>query len=139
MMIRINGRKIRVNGVIYFFNIFHLKGSIYGYSKPRMKKDDLDETFIGKILNNVRKLHSRNKHIHYQIRTPPRSAPHPRRSLMYKPFVVIDDDIFFKLRARGVPILTSYFLSDFTNRNRLYTRLQFLEKDRAIYMLKNLY
>ena len=99
-------------------------------------EDESTDSYIDRILKGVSRLHTRQPTTQNQ-RIPPRSHPHPRRSIMYKEFHM-DTKCFFKLRAQGVPILTSYFLSDYTNRNRLQTRLTYLENDSALYVLKNL-
>ena len=99
-------------------------------------EDESTDSFIDKILKGVSRLHTRQP-ITINQRKPPRSYPHPRRSVMYKQFHM-DSNYFFKFRAQGVPILTAYFLSDYTNRHRLYARLTYLENDSALSVLKNL-
>ena len=98
-------------------------------------EDESTDSYIDRILKGITRLHTRQPT--QKQRIPPRSHPHPRKSIMYKPFHM-DSNYFFKLRAQGVPILTAYFLSDYTNRNRLHTRLTYLQNDSALDVLKNL-
>jgi|SaaInlV_125m_DNA_1040241.scaffolds.fasta_scaffold03207_12 hypothetical protein len=99
-------------------------------------EDESPDSFIDKILKSVSRLHTRQP-ITQKQRKPPRFHPHPRRSVIYKPFH-IDSNYFFKFRAQGVPILTSYFLSDDTNRHRLHASLTYLENNSALSVLKKL-
>jgi hypothetical protein len=65
---------------------------------------------------------------------------HPRRKQLYKPFIV-KSSTFFKLKANGVPVLTSYFLCDTNNMIQLYKQIEqqnSFKKNNALYILKNI-
>ena len=94
-----------------------------------------DVTIVDKIINAKSKT--------YCMRDKGRASTfpedyHPRRKMMYKPWAC-SSDTFFKLRSRGLPVLTAYFLCETTNNVRTYRSISCSEtllKDEAANTLK---
>ena len=81
---------------------------------------DEQDSFITQIINKINAVPDGTQQTRHKS-FPEES--HPRRKQLYRPFIV-NSDTFFKLKANGVPVLTSYFLSESSNMNRLHTQMK---------------
>lgn len=95
---------------------------------------------LEQILDTVNTLDEK-KECTSKIRKPFPEEYHQRRHHIYTAFHP-NIDTFFMLRANGVPIITSYFMSEPSNVTRVHRQLQRLssndEKKNALTLLKNI-
>ncbi len=103
-------------------------------------EDTESESLVGRILYKISVLHQKEVPTSkYTKKTFPDKF-HPRRHKLYRPFVV-DNDMFFRLRSHGVPILTAYFMSESNNMCSMHKQIQeknSLERDDALSIIKNI-
>lgn len=99
-----------------------------------------EESVVGRILDKMNVLHKKETNTKKYFRKSFPEEFHPRRHQLYRSFTP-NNDMFFKLRSQGVPILTSYFLCDPGNVTRLHRQLQekyCLEREYALSLIKNI-
>ena len=100
-----------------------------------------EEWLVGRILDEMSELHNKeDKSIKkYSKKSFPEEF-HPRRHQLYRSFTP-NNEMFFKLRSQGVPVLTAYFLCEPGNVTRLHRQLQekdCLEREDALSLIKNI-
>lgn len=97
-----------------------------------------EESVAGRIIDKM--LHKKDVSIK---KYPQKLFPeefHPRRHQLYISFTP-NNEMFFKLRSQGVPVLTAYFLCDPGNFTRLHSQLhekKCLERECALSLIKNI-
>jgi len=102
-----------------------------------------EQTVVGRILdkmNELHELHNKETNIKRYLRKSFPEEFHPRRHQLYRSFTP-NNDMFFKLRSQGVPVLTAYFLCDPGNVTRLHRQLEekeCLEREDALSLIKNI-
>lgn len=99
-----------------------------------------EKSVVGRIIDKMNGLHKKAVYIRKYIHKTFPEEFHPRRHQLYRSFTP-NNEMFFKLRAQGVPVLTAYFLSDTGNVTRLHRKLQekeCLESDDALLLIKNI-
>lgn len=99
-----------------------------------------EEPVVGKILDQMSGLHKNGLNIpKYKKKSFPEKY-HPRRHQLYRSFTP-NNDVFFRLRSQGVPVLTAYFLCEASNMTRLHRQLEekySLEIEDALSLIKNI-
>lgn len=99
-----------------------------------------EESAVGRILDKMDGLHKKETSIKKYFRKSFPEEFHPRRHQLYRSFTP-NNEMFFKLRSQGVPVLTAYFLCDPGNVTRLHRQLQekeCLEREDALSLIKNI-
>ena len=99
-----------------------------------------EESVVGRILDKMSGLHKKETNTKKYFRKSFPEEFHPRRHQLYRSFTP-NNDMFFKLRSQGVPILTSYFLCEPGNVTRLHRQLQekdCLEREDALSLIQNI-
>lgn len=99
-----------------------------------------EESVVGRILDKMNELHKKETNTKKHFRKSFPEEFHPRRHQLYRSFVQ-NNDIFFKLRSQGVPILTAYFMCEPGNVTRVHRQLQekaCLEREDALSLIKNI-
>ena len=105
-----------------------------------MVEEEKGDSLVDQIIDEMNNLHKNGmrKPKHKKSMFP--EGFHPRRRQLYRPFTP-NNDTFFKLRSNGVPVLTSYFLSEASNITRIHRQIQekeCLEREDALSLLKNI-
>ena len=99
-----------------------------------------DEPVVVRILDKINGLHKKETSIKKYCRKSFPEQFHPLRHQLYRSFTQ-NNDMFFKLRSQGVPVLTAYFLCEPGNITRLHRQLQekeCLEREDALSLIKNI-
>uniref|UniRef100_A0A6C0IXL2 Uncharacterized protein n=1 Tax=viral metagenome TaxID=1070528 RepID=A0A6C0IXL2_9ZZZZ len=106
--------------------------------------DDVGEvgeaSVIGRILDKMNGLHKKETSTKKYFRKSFPEEFHPRKHQLYISFTP-NNDLFFRLRSQGVPVLTAYFLCEPANVTKLYRQLQekeCLQREDALFLIKNI-
>ena len=99
-----------------------------------------EKLLVDKILDEINMFHTNGMRLSKHNKKSFPEEFHPRRRQLYRMFTP-NNDMFFRLRSKGVPVLTAYFLSETSNVTGLHRQLRekdCLEKEDALSLIKNI-
>lgn len=103
-------------------------------------EDDRRDSLVDKIIDDINNLHKNGMRSSGHEKSTFPGEFHPRRKQLYRPFTP-NNDVFFRLRSNGVPVLTAYFLSEASSMTIIHRQIQekqCLEREDALSLLKNI-
>lgn len=107
---------------------------------PTLMEHSEQGTYLDKILKSISELHRKRDKTSTKGVNKSKQI-HPRRKKLYRSFQV-NNDTFYRLRASGIPLLTSYFMCDPSNmtrvRRQIQEQLNFHEKNDALSVINNI-